>query len=257
MHLNFVDAQELTLLVEVSDEAHAQRVFDNELCRDPWLAAALRQKDGRFVTSFQRLVGAIESHPAITSSFIQDAISVRSDARRGDQLYQNENPWLVPGLCHEVSEYIQEEYGLARSSGTIMARDLVTPICLHYWNILPDMTIVDMTADQLHEGFDYRIIPPGHPDWYRYQPEYDYVEDLEGDKGGKGHYSDQLIDFILETAKRLEGRRKADLRTYFNCPVGNADLMAKLHPFITEYLTYDIQSNERYKNRSVESSYGY
>lgn len=243
MYLNFVDAQELTFSVEVSDEAHARRVFDQSLRIEPWIAATLREKDGSFVTSFLRLEGVAESHPSITPAFIEDAISARSDARRGDELLQNEKPWRVPGLCHEVSEYIEQSYGLARTSGTIMARDLVTPICLHYWNVLPDMTIVDMTADQLQEGFDFRIIPPGHPDWYRYQPEYECVEDLVDDKGGKGYYSDELIDFILETAERV-GRKRAGLRDYINAPAASVDLMAKLKPYVTEHLQVALESNE-------------
>ncbi|MBI6885073.1 hypothetical protein [Pseudomonas putida] len=254
MYLNFVDAQELTFSVEVSDEAHARRVFDQSLRIEPWIAATLREKNGSFVTSFLRLEGVAESHPSITPAFIEDAISARSDARRGDELLQNEKPWRVPGLCHEVSEYIEQTYGLARTSGTIMARDLVTPICLHYWNVLPDMTIVDMTSDQLQEGFDFRIITPGHPDWYRYQPEYECVEDLVDDKGGRGYYSDDLIDFILDTAERV-GRNRAGLREYLQCPAPSRELMDRLHPHISEHLSVAIKENERYSRKVSERSY--
>lgn len=250
MYLTFVDAKELTLSVEVSDEAHAQRVFEQSLHIDPWIAAIVRDNNGGFVASLQRLVGAVESHPSVTPDLIRDALSIRSEVRLGDQLDHAERPWLVPGLCHEVSEYIEGEYGLARTSGTLMARDLVTPICLHYWNILPDMTIVDMTADQLHEGFDFRIIPAGHPDWYRYQPEFECVEDLEDDKGGRGQYSDEIIDFILETAKRI-GRSRAGLRDYIHSPVASHDLMAKLKPYVTEHLQVALKRNEPEKPNVV------
>lgn len=243
MNLNFVDAQASMLSVRVNDEAHAQQVFEQALSLDPWIAATLRDDKGCFVTSFQRLIGEIDSHPSITSEMIKDALTVRTEVRFGDQLNHNEVPWFVPGLCHEVSEYLEEKYGLARTSGTIMARDLVTPICLHYWNVLPDMTIVDMTVDQLQEGFDFRIIPAGHPDWYRYQPEYECVEDLEDEKGGDGCYSDELIDFILETAGRV-GRNRAGLREYLHCPAPSQELMKRLHPFISEHLAVAIEENE-------------
>lgn len=250
MYLNFVDAQALTLSVEVSDEDHARRVFDRALRIEPWLAATLRENNGRFVTSFQRLSAGVDTHPSITPEMIEDALRVRREVRLGDQLYPGEKPWIVPGLCHEVSEYLEQEYGLARTSGTIMARDLVTPICLHYWNVLPDMSIVDMTVDQLQEGSDFRIIPPGHPDWFRYQPEYECVEDLEDDKGGRGQYSDEIIDFILETAKRI-GRSRAGLRDYIHSPVASPDLMAKLKPYVTEHLQVALKWNEPEKKNVI------
>ena len=256
MQLSFVDAQENTLSVEVSDEAHARQVFEQSLCLDPWLAATLRDPKGRFVTSFQRLIGETESHPSITTAMIKKALSVRTEVRFGDELGGNEAPWFVPGLCHEVSEYLEQEYGLARTSGTIMARDLVTPICLHYWNVLPDMTIVDMTVDQLQEGYDFRIIPAGHPDWYRYQPEYECVEDLADDKGGRGFYSDEIIDFILETAERI-GRKRAGLREYLHCPEPTPELRAMLHPHVTEHLALAIGEAKRYSHDADGVSFGY
>lgn len=256
MHLTFVDAQEFTLSVEVSDEDHARRVFDRALRVEPWLAATLRESNGRFVTSFQRLSAGVDSHPSITPEMIEDVLRVRREVRLGDQLNPGEKPWIVPGLCHEVSEYLEQEYGLARTSGTIMARDLVTPICLHYWNVLPDMTIVDMTVDQLQEGSDFRIIPPGHPDWYRYQPEYECVEDLADDKGGNGYYSDELIDFILETAERV-GRKRAGLREYLHWKPADDALMAKLHPHVAEHLKLAIKENERYSLKAFEDSFDY
>lgn len=256
MLLTFVDAQENMLSVNVDNEDHARRVFEESLSFDPWLGATLREGRGRFVTSFQRLKAEVDTHPSISQEMIEDALNVRRQVRMGDELNVGETPWFVPGLCHEVSEYIEQVYGLARTSGTIMARDLVTPICLHYWNVLPDMTIVDMTVDQLQEGSDFRIIPAGHPDWYRYQPEYECVEDLADDKGGKGFYSDELIDFILETAERV-GRNRAGLREYLQCPAPSRETMERLHPLISEHLFLAIGESERYSRKAFEESFDY
>lgn len=260
MKLTFVDAQEHSLTVEVSDEGHAERVFDQSLFNDPWIAATLRENDGQFTASFQRLNPQVDSHPSVTPEMIKDALSVRGQVRLGDELHPSDPLWLVVGYCHEVSEYLEQEYGLARISGTIMAKDLVSPICLHYWNVLPDMTIVDMTADQLQEGFDFRIIPAGHPDWYRYQPEYSCVDDLEADKGGNGFYTDEMIDFILSTAKRIEIGKHVGLREYLECEPANADLMAQLHPFVAEHLKVAIKENDSYLIKAakvMESSFDY
>jgi hypothetical protein len=144
-----------------------------------------------------------------------------------------------------VTRYLEGEFGLARTSGTIMAKDCVTPICLHYWNVLPDFTIVDMTADQLMEGSDFRIIPKSHPDWYRYQPEFDDYEDTH-DLLGKGIYSDVLIELIVQTGRRLERasrERSGYSKDYLHAEPASEKVKSSLEPLITEFFQKCLSDN--------------
>lgn len=77
------------------------------------------------------------------------------------------------GMCHMVSEWIEDVLGWERVSGTYLSAD-GEPICGggHLWNILPDGAILDATADQFGEGHDIRVIEPSDPDWSRYDVEW-------------------------------------------------------------------------------------
>ena len=77
------------------------------------------------------------------------------------------------GSCHLVSEWIEAEYGWTRVSGTYTTADYKEPIVPgHYWNLLPNGSILDATADQLGEGHDVRIVPKISPEYHRYRPEF-------------------------------------------------------------------------------------
>jgi hypothetical protein len=258
MHLHFVDAFEKTLTVPVESQVEALALFQDAIQNDPWISATLRDNDGGFLASYQRLNGMVESHPSITPAAIKDALSVRSEARQGDLPGHGRDLWCITGYCHEVSEYLEQEYGLARTSGTIMAKDLITPICLHYWNVLPDLSILDMTADQLMEGHDFRIITTGHPDWFRYQPEYECLEDFE-DMREEGFYSDELIDFIVATGNRI-GDKRASMKEYLACMPADEPTKERLKPFVTEHLTIAVKEHEKYygsKLKREEREQGY
>jgi len=77
------------------------------------------------------------------------------------------------GMCHEVSEIIENEWGWERLSGTYCHKTSDgDPICDgHYWNIMPDGSILDSTADQIGED-DIRIIRPDDPAHQQYRPEW-------------------------------------------------------------------------------------
>lgn len=75
------------------------------------------------------------------------------------------------GMCHEVSEIIEQEWGWERISGTYCHSDGKIVCYAHYWNAMPDGTVVDSTADQFGED-DIRVIKPGHPVFKQYRPEW-------------------------------------------------------------------------------------
>lgn len=76
------------------------------------------------------------------------------------------------GYCHEVSEWIMWKYGWDREAGSYLAPNGDVAIAGHYWNVLPDGSILDCTADQTGEGHDMRLIPPTDPDYQRYDEEW-------------------------------------------------------------------------------------
>lgn len=75
------------------------------------------------------------------------------------------------GYCHFVSEWIENTFGWEAHSGTFCSPG-GDPVCTaHVWNILPDGSILDATADQLGQK-DIMIIPKGSPMHARYRYEY-------------------------------------------------------------------------------------
>lgn len=76
------------------------------------------------------------------------------------------------GMCHFVSEWIEYHYGWRREGGVYVSRDGEVIVDAHYWNVLPDGSILDATADQTGEGKDIAIIPPNDPDHGRYAEEW-------------------------------------------------------------------------------------
>ena len=87
------------------------------------------------------------------------------------------------GACHLVSEIIEAEWGFEREDGTYCTPDQ-RDICVgHYWNLLPDGSILDATADQFGEGHSIRLISPGDPEYTRYHPrfprDFDYDDEEE------------------------------------------------------------------------------
>ncbi|MGY3581955.1 hypothetical protein ACVIGB_001122 [Bradyrhizobium sp. USDA 4341] len=83
------------------------------------------------------------------------------------------------GQCGDVAEYICSRWGWANVGGVYLAPSL-EPIGDHVWNVLPDGSILDATADQFSEGHDVRFLLKDSPDFRRYRPEWtiDYNPDL-------------------------------------------------------------------------------
>lgn len=76
------------------------------------------------------------------------------------------------GYCHVVSEVLACEYGWSLFSGayTSLAGEVICEA--HVWNLLPDGSILDATADQFGEGHDVRVLTPDNPDFLRYRAEW-------------------------------------------------------------------------------------
>lgn len=76
------------------------------------------------------------------------------------------------GYCHEVSEWIEDKYRWERVGGSYLSPDGEVCIAGHYWNVLPDGSILDCTADQTGEGHDMVLIGPDDPAHGRYDEEW-------------------------------------------------------------------------------------
>ncbi|MHD0644725.1 hypothetical protein ACYPKM_03760 [Pseudomonas aeruginosa] len=255
MKLHLVNPLAETLALAVANEEEAEAAF-HQATADGWISGTLRDKDGCYIESFTRQIIPTESHPLITPEMIQAAVLYRRAEREGDEpSFAAEHSWLYGGMCHLVTEALLAQYGLARVSGTVMARDLETPICVHYWNFLPDLTIVDFTFDQLREGASYRIIRRGEPDWYRYQPEYEDPEDYESLRGA-GVFSDTYIDLVLARAagKSTMGKSIIDL-SYLQAPAAEYAARAMLEPMLVEF--YQVAASHSFRNQRRKKSFDY
>lgn len=76
------------------------------------------------------------------------------------------------GQCSVVSEELGLAYGWHIATGAYTALNGEVICEDHAWNVLPDGSIVDATADQFGEGFDVRIVAPTDPDYRRYRNEW-------------------------------------------------------------------------------------
>ena len=75
------------------------------------------------------------------------------------------------GMCHEVSDWIEAERDWERRAGTLLSPDGEVCASGHFWNVLPDGSILDCTADQLGEGHDVLVVAPGDPAHGRWDEE--------------------------------------------------------------------------------------
>jgi hypothetical protein len=72
--------------------------------------------------------------------------------------YRKWSEWDMGG-CGVVSEVLDVRYGWERSGGCyivnpdgVLGDEVETRHVAHYWNILPDGSILDATADQFHDS---------------------------------------------------------------------------------------------------------
>ena len=87
----------------------------------------------------------------INSKIRADLVRKRDTGRLAEWGWHPGDLGRIPGGCGWLSEIIDDDYGWAREGGCY-----VTPEghIDHYWNILPDGSIIDTTADQFGEPGD-------------------------------------------------------------------------------------------------------
>ncbi len=76
------------------------------------------------------------------------------------------------GQCHEVASVLMDRFGWESRYGVYLAPSMEPVGGDHSWNILPDGSILDATADQFQEGHDIRVVPLGDAEQARYRPEW-------------------------------------------------------------------------------------
>ena len=74
----------------------------------------------------------------------------------------------------------------------------------NYWNLLPDGSILDATADQFGEGNSVRLILPDNTEYARYHPRFPRDVDYDNDDE-----INRLVDLDNERyAKSMEYRKQ-------------------------------------------------
>lgn len=76
------------------------------------------------------------------------------------------------GMCHVVTECLQNDFALERMSVTYLDPTGEVIFTGHVVSILEDGSILDPTADQIGEGHDVRLLRPDDPEYGRYRPEF-------------------------------------------------------------------------------------
>lgn len=128
------------------------------------------------------------------------------------------------GMCHYVSEAIEGNWGWKQMGGTYCSKDGY-PVCVaHFWNILPDGTIIDATADQLGKP-DIDIIPPSSPEYHRYRYEW-------GDQANPGNTD--MPDSPLLPWKQYEAKLPKKIKKL-------ASKLASKDPNLRSQIEYDVE----------------
>lgn len=144
---------------------------------------------------YKDIVEATKAFRGLTPALVKKIEQIRHDSRVDNG---------GGGACHLVSEWIEELYGWARVSGVYTSPDYREPeIVGHYWNLLPDGSILDSTADQLGQGHDIRVVKPSDPEYHRYRPEQDGLGDMSPDT--VEHYYREFFPHLDRTKVHLNG----------------------------------------------------
>lgn len=182
-----------------------------------------------------RLVDLMETpQTKLTADMIQQIRAWRDEVRVDSSGY---------GMCHEVTEVIEHEWGLERYDGTY-CDERGNIVCIwHYWNTFPDGTILDSTADQFGEK-DIMVISPNDPDYKKYRPEED--DDYEKDAANKQSMGWNIKDDPVKLKRLLKYYQDA-IERHKNSYVHDEDggkRMADLERFVQSIKTYLRKAGE-------------
>lgn len=157
------------------------------------------------------------SHPLLTP----EIIALIRQERHSNRLAEGGG-----GMCHYLSEYLANEYGWRRESGSYLsAAGEVISGDGHYWNYLPDGSLLDATADQWCEGYDIRVIAPTSSEFDRYRWAFtlDYHPDFPTG-GYLGPYDHEL-----------ENQLREDRGDYWWVPSGLDDLNVQIYEWRRDF----------------------
>lgn len=112
------------------------------------------------------------------------------------------------GQCGDVAEWIFSSYGWPNIGGMYLSPSL-EPIGDHVWNVLPDGSILDATADQWCESDeDIRIVPVDSPDHKRFR--YEWTPDFNPDLADRYPQLKGIPwsgEFDFDASRRLRAER--------------------------------------------------
>lgn len=238
MKLTLVDAYSNKMVTAVTDQEHAEFIFKDE---PNWIGALLSEDDGTLINSFVRDTDEPHQSAYLSEVAIREILENRRKTREGTP--GTRLGWDIPGYCDEISSGILEDHGIAKVIGNYMAKDLKTQICVHAWNVLPDLTIVDMTSDQFMDGANYRIVPKGHPDWLRYQPDFEEWEELCQAEG----FSPSYLAYLEQQGTMINRTRPVSGLSYLHLPAASKAVEMELEPFVEEFLRSELEKHELMK----------
>jgi len=250
MKITLVDRDAIPKSFSVGDRSHAVTLFTQD---SDAIGALLAAEDGSYLDSFIRHNGNPHKSRYISASAINSALDERRKSREGTP--GTKLGWDIPGHCLEVSESISKKFGFAMVVGNYMANDLKTQICVHAWNILPDLSVLDMTSDQFMDGANYRIVPRWHPDWLRYQPNYEEWEDIC--ETGESLYSKEYLEYIQRQGKRINRTPPMTGLSYLHLPAADHDVQMEVSKIVTEFLREELKLHQLSLSRHTELEPGF
>ena len=135
------------------------------------------------MTAVPRILDSVSHRSAVRALRAARESGIRPRSRRPwdtdmEEMQAERTAWRSleggGGMCHRVARAVECRHGWAMATGTYTLAD-GRVICGagHCWNVLPDGSILDATADQWCEGHDIRTVAPDEPDYLRYRTAYD------------------------------------------------------------------------------------
>lgn len=150
------------------------------------------------------------------------------------------------GMCHFVTEILQNKYGWDRLCVTYLAPD-GRIICGggHVVNVMSDGSILDPTRDQFGEGYSVSLISADSDELGRYRPE--FYEDFHPRHPDAG-------DWLAGWQDSFDGRLDADVQDANRAGLGEGwwlDDMSALEDYRALTSEYENPSPHRGNDRSV------
>jgi hypothetical protein len=156
-------------------------------------------------------------HPLLTDDLVASIRQLRHECRLSEG---------GTGMCHYVTDALEHDHGWRRESGTYLSKGGEV-ICGdgHYWNCLPDGSLLDPTSDQFAEGFDIRVLAPDDPEQSRYR--WAWTQDYHPDFPTGGYPGPYDYD--------LQKQLQAERGRFWWLPLGPEDINAQIYIFRSQF----------------------